>query len=218
MAVLTGMWYRPSDFECFKLLVEAKADVNKMSWQGGTVLHRAAYYGRDKCVALLLENKAENLCSRQNFTPLHGAANRGKLGVLLLILQSGHLDLEIRATDGRTPLCEAIAHDNKDCAMALLDAGAKVNNVNVRIPDWVQAFLAQRNAVRQSALVFLGILRRRLVVRSKAAAPGNRLPREMVQEIGFNFWQCRRDPCWAIKVAEEEEVKAKDAGETFHAK
>ena len=53
---------------------------------------------------LLLSHGANvNACDNWNYTPLHEAANKGKLDVCVVLLQNG-ADIQIRNTDNKTAI------------------------------------------------------------------------------------------------------------------
>ena len=79
----------------------------------------------------------------------------------------------------------------------LLDAGAKISNVDFEIQDWVQAMIAKRRNVVASLRVFIGVMRKRYNVEGQHI--GNRLPRDLVAMISMHLWSTRLDERWSIE-------------------
>ena len=112
--------------------------------------------------------------------------------------------VDARNDAGRTPLAGAIKYNRHECAEILLDVGAKISKVSkdITIPDWMTTIINKRNNFKTSALVFLGVLRERLLVPSSAGgAPGDRFPRDMVNTLSSYIWEARFDPQWIVGVA-----------------
>lgn len=110
-------------------LLERGASTSRGCARGYTPLHYAAKCGQTECLALLLaagrgEVEAEGVDGR---TPLAAAAAAGCLPQLQLLLQAKAL-VDSRDTVGCTPLFLACLHGHRQCAEALLAAGADVNS------------------------------------------------------------------------------------------
>lgn len=111
-----------------------------------------------------------------------------------------------------TPLCGAIKQKALECAEFLLDAGAKISNIRDReFPsEWMDSIITKRQNVKRSLIAFIGVLRRRLVVLNAATAPGNYIPRDMVEKISFDVWETRLDARWIYLDFVDVEVKFSD--------
>lgn len=93
--------------DCVKLLLEAGAKVDGVG-QGNnslTPIWMATYAGNVECVRLLIQAGA-NLNTKYPETPLYIAAREGRTGCLQLLIEAGS-DLEVRNSQGQTPLCIA---------------------------------------------------------------------------------------------------------------
>lgn len=114
----------------------------------------------------------------------------------MLILASA--ELEVLNHCGFTPLAIAMARNKPDCAELFLDAGAKLTHVHesIKMPDWMRDIITKRQNVKRSLLVFMGMLRRRLVVPNAATAVGNRVPRDMVNLLAIYVWVTRFNHRW----------------------
>ena len=89
---------------------EELANEKEQARLGKLKMNRAAQLGNNEAVERLLDmgegNKPE---VTTGFTPLHEAANRGKLETCKLLLTEGRADLNARDRFGCTPLCRAAA-------------------------------------------------------------------------------------------------------------
>ena len=106
------------------LLLEAGADVNTQK----DILHKAAAYGQDKCLDLLLKAGADaNKIGCDGNTALMSSAESGKLRCLELLIKAG-ADVNTRTQHGdSTVLITAAKYEHFLCVQALLHAGALVN-------------------------------------------------------------------------------------------
>lgn len=114
-----------------------------------------------------------------------------------MLIQAGS-QVDGRDLDGYTPLAEAICCKKPECAMLLLDAGAKMTNVlwGIEIPYWVKTIIAKRRSVKRTLLAFIGVLRRRFVVPWTKDGWKSSLPRDMVNLLSFYVWATRLSPQW----------------------
>jgi ankyrin repeat protein len=105
--------------------------------------------------------------------------------------------LDAQNKRGKTPLAVAIVKDKKDCAERLLDAGAKMSNVDksVIIPPWVETIVVKRKNAMISIGVFIGVTRKRFEIQGQHI--GNRLPRDLISLISKYLWEARFDEKWS---------------------
>jgi len=102
-------------------------DVDSCNERGDTLLLLSAYYGRDRCVAMLLDRGASvdkpNLKQQR---PLTGACFKGYLAVVKLLIAAG-AHLEEEDTSIKTPLMYAASFEHTAIVRYLLDSGAKLD-------------------------------------------------------------------------------------------
>jgi ankyrin repeat protein len=90
--------------------------------------------------------------------------------VLLLVLLTTFFNKELiragaeldgRNNNGYTPLAYAFNNNRLDCVERLLDAGAKISNVDkdINIPDWFPLLLARRKRIKQTLAVVFALSR-----------------------------------------------------------
>jgi len=113
-----------------KLLLEAGADAKLIGPDGSNALHGATRPGIEEknsyeIVELLLQYGANIHVSYTigKETPLHNAALAGYSTVVRRLVESG-IDVNVRASEGHTPLICAAAMGHVDCIRALLELGA----------------------------------------------------------------------------------------------
>src|SRR3990167_661187 len=105
-----------------------------------------------------------------------------------MLIQAG-AELDERTINGDTPLAYAMRYNNPNAAELLLDKGAKMSNVHVRTPDWMNAIIAKRQNVRRSLLTFIGVLRKRFAISGGGTEYSRgRLPRDVVGVISRWAW------------------------------
>jgi hypothetical protein len=80
----------------------------------------------------------------------------------------------------------------------LLHAEAKLRDVNVSIPEWMNDIVTKRNNLKAAFTVLYGILRRRIVVPSAYNPNGDRIPRDMVRVMSYMVLDTRFDPSWSL--------------------
>jgi ankyrin repeat protein/ketosteroid isomerase-like protein len=117
-------------------LLEAGAAVNEVAPRlngfndGHTPLHVAARDGHTAIVALLLGAGADVNAVEPCFgaVPLHKAVYNGHADITALLVGREGVDLDFQgATNGYTPLHDALWHAYEDCARVLMDAGARTD-------------------------------------------------------------------------------------------
>lgn len=76
--------------ECVRVLLKAKADVNKRNCFLSTPIHYAVERSRVECVKLLIEYKASvNLKNEFGWCPLHCAVDKWDVDCIRLLLRAG---------------------------------------------------------------------------------------------------------------------------------
>jgi len=110
-----------------ELLLHAdKTQVDVRDKHGQAPLHLAAKAGNRRVVRALLGDANVKLCDDYLRTPLHEAAEHGKMDVVLLLLEKG-ADVKAKDCRGRTALNEAIKGNHDDLVQTLIDCGADLN-------------------------------------------------------------------------------------------
>jgi ankyrin repeat protein len=94
--------------------------------KGRTVIHRAAAYGKESVLRLLIERGLDlNRADSKEKTPLHVAAGHDQSEAIRLLIQKGAL-IKARNSRGHTPLFVAATKKSLDAARTLLDNGANI--------------------------------------------------------------------------------------------
>ena len=117
--------------EVVEWLINNGCGVEDKDRQGNSLLHIAAYGGRDTVVQLLLD-KGVNIELRNDhgWTPLLWASQNGHTSAAQLLLDKG-ANIESRDNNGRTPLSWATSLDSThSVAQFLLDQGANIESRN----------------------------------------------------------------------------------------
>lgn len=109
------------------LLIEKGAQVNAADSKGRTPLLHAAIFGHIKTAELLIK-KGASLEGKDMFSPLHAAAGRGNLEIVLLLINNG-ANVNSRDDRGETPLHHA-SREHAESVELLIKKGADVN-----VPD-----------------------------------------------------------------------------------
>jgi ankyrin repeat protein len=194
----TALWWAANEgsVECATALINAKADIDSVSRYGDAPLHRASFYNHVECVRVLIKCKANvNALDNSGYSPLHDATTKGHLACVqvclfplcmlvtdmcrqILVAAGAESDRPIK--NGCTPLACAIKENHLNIAEYLLHVGAKMKNVDVRIPIWMRDIIQKRQNTMSSTLVLKGVLKRRLG-QSK----------DVTNLIAFYFWNTR---------------------------
>jgi hypothetical protein len=96
-----------------------------------TAIHRACWNGCTSLVNYLLNevNASQKLVDATGRTPLHGAAHRGHVDIVNLLLEN-EPNINAQSYSGDTPLHEAVRRNWVQVVKVLLEAGAEVDAVN----------------------------------------------------------------------------------------
>lgn len=203
--------------ECTKLLLEEKAQVDKLDSNGNTALHHCAAHGNQICLKFLVAYKADvNARNIAASAPLHWAAMKGHLACVIMLIRSG---AEVDPFDiyHHTPFYYAVRHNKESCAEMLFDAGANMSHVKETdpkfiTPSWMNDIFIKRQNVQSSLYTFIGVLRRRYVIRSAGMELiGNHVPKDVSGVLARLVWDTRLDPKW-LSGAKEEDDKEKEGG------
>lgn len=120
------------DLEVVRRLLEADAStVVRVTDDGFTALHLAAYFDREEVVSTLLEAGADPDVMATNGTrlrPLHAATAARAPAIVALLVEAG-ASVDARQSGGFTPLMAAAKHGDTASLRRLLSAGADPNLV-----------------------------------------------------------------------------------------
>ena len=94
--------------------------------EAGIALMKAASYGHESFIRLLLSRKADPTKENRYGTALHAAAEAGQVSVILELVETG-VDVNIRGRQGRSPLHCATVSGHRNAIETLLDLGADIN-------------------------------------------------------------------------------------------
>lgn len=172
--------------ECAKVLLEAKADTENADRRVCVPLYAASSSGRLDCLKLLIAHGSNiNARSASVSSPLHAAAINGHFECMEELIRFG-AQVDEQNKFGYTPLAYAI--DSKHgvvCVERLLDAGAKISNINktIQIPDWFTPLVNQRKRVKE-ALKVLFVLTR------------PHIGKDVAKILITMVWETRNSPQW----------------------
>lgn len=127
-------WGAPESFDA---LINAKADISVISWNGIEPILRLAEYDNPALLELALSNGAILNDTSAATTPLHIAARFNCIKNTEFLLSKG-LSLDVTDGVGDTPLIVACRQGSFDVVKALIEAGADANYLPPPIPrpEW----------------------------------------------------------------------------------
>lgn len=133
-------------------------DINKVYAYGMFPIHHVVQSKSPECLRVCIELGADvNARSLQGDTPLHFASSHGFLEGTRMLLEAGAREsarsgtLKHYATNGTTPLEEALERSYFDIARVLVDYGASREN------GWAFMTCWRRRTVREMCLMVLSI-------------------------------------------------------------
>jgi ankyrin repeat protein len=108
-----------------KILIKARADVNKKEWLGWTPLMLAEFFNKTEVALLFIEKGADvNARSDAGWTPLMYAALYNRIDIGKALIQKG-ADINAKSPKGETALSIAEAEGRAELADILKKAGAR---------------------------------------------------------------------------------------------
>ncbi len=114
------------DVEILDLVLDAGADVNIRDRNGNPALVNAILAAQYESAMRLIERGASVNVKGVNWTPIHVAADRGRVGLCKALLDAG-ASVDQLATVKRTALMQASQHKFADVVELLLEHGADPN-------------------------------------------------------------------------------------------
>lgn len=178
-----------NDFEHIKTLLENKANPNILKETQFSPLVYAVRRNDMNIVLLLLKYNADpNGVDWINDTPLHYAAYAFTRFVPILLAHGAQL--ESINVYKKTPLADAIAMGNIPAVHLLLDAGAKISNVVIAIPKFIQGIIRKQSSVKHIIVTFFALNKRTKMIH-----------KDLTAMIGAMIWETRRDEVWAATPA-----------------
>lgn len=108
-----------------QLLIRHKANINATDRNKATALHYAVFYDHPEIVHLLLIAGAHTHCTeRRGLTAAHLAVRLNLYHILDMLIQEGHINVNIPDAFGAKPLHWAALNGNINIAQLLVNAGA----------------------------------------------------------------------------------------------
>jgi hypothetical protein len=185
-------------FDGVSYLINSKADVNAHHSDGWCILQESAFQSNNaKITRLLLEKGAD--ADRVGYSGLNAmfTALTDRTSDSLRELCRVSKNLEVRDTQGHTPLFRTVRYYEQLAAAVLLDAGAKVSSVElvvVVLPEWFEELVAQRKKLKQT-LTVLFALSRPLV--------GKDVAKILIAMV----WETRDADEWKVETKKSKKVK-----------
>ena len=118
---------RNGHIDMLKLLLDKGADVETQGYNGMRALHHVCNSSKEKCVEILLEADANpNATDDANSTPLHWAAARGVLNIIVRLSDKG-ADPNVATKTGVRPIHKACIYGQFQIVKKLVEGGADVD-------------------------------------------------------------------------------------------
>ena len=118
---------RNGHIDMLKLLLDKGADVETQGYNGMRALHHVCNSSKEKCVEILLEADANpNATDDANSTPLHWAAARGVLNIIVRLSDKG-ADPNVATKTGVRPIHKACIYGQFQIVKKLVECGADVD-------------------------------------------------------------------------------------------
>jgi ankyrin repeat protein len=125
--------------------------------KGDHPLHRAAEYGHEEVVKLLISKGAHiHAQTTQGFAPLHYAAFNGQKHVVQLLLKYG-ADMNVASKEGWTPLHAAARTGNTETVRVLISQGCNANAVTTKLKTALHFAIAEGHLETARCLIRQGI-------------------------------------------------------------
>ena len=118
-------------YKCLQLLIEAGADVNRVSFDTFTALIQAAHHESEKCVDLLLKSGADvNIANSHGYTALLYAVTQCSFACVNSLIQAG-TDVNAVHKEGYLVLNFAVCSGDANKVRAILKAESHINRTSV---------------------------------------------------------------------------------------
>ena len=118
---------RNGHIDMLKLLLDKGADVETAGYNGMRALHHVCNSSKEKCVEILLEADANpNATDDANSTPLHWAAARGVLNIVVRLSDKG-ADPNVATKTGVRPIHKACMYGQAQIVKKLVEGGADLD-------------------------------------------------------------------------------------------
>lgn len=151
-------------YQCVRILVENKANINGANEHYETPLYMAASYNCPEIVQYLIKNGASIITERRTFlnrSPLHVAALGGFLSCVKLLTKAD-ANLDTKDTIGDTPLMASVRTNREFVFRFLVDSGANIEGITKFTVNWPLTFLAKRRQTKHTIIIVMACFRRRL--------------------------------------------------------